>query len=98
MTEFDPAVVAAVLRHMNGEHSEDNLLIVRAFGRPQATESVMVGVDGAGGIWSVTDGTGTQDVRVAWSQPITERSDIRREIVALYEESCRHLGVVPREA
>src|SRR5690606_38892887 len=29
---FDSDVVAAILRHMNGDHSDDNLLIARAFG------------------------------------------------------------------
>ena len=28
--------------------------------------------------------------------PITERAEVRREIVALYDEACRRLGVEPR--
>ena len=28
--------------------------------------------------------------------PITERPEVRREIVALYDEACRRLGVEPR--
>ncbi|WP_286795242.1 DUF2470 domain-containing protein, partial [Microbacterium sp. UBA3394] len=28
---FDPDVQTAILRHMNGDHTDDNLLITRAF-------------------------------------------------------------------
>lgn len=28
---FDADVITAVLRHMNGDHTDDNLLIARAF-------------------------------------------------------------------
>jgi hypothetical protein len=35
-------------------------------------------------------------VRVPWSGTITERSEIRREIVVLYDRACAKLGVTPR--
>lgn len=98
MSEFEPAVVAAVTGHMNGDHPEDNLLIVRAFGHPDATASTMIGVDGDAGIWRVTDARGEHEVRVAWpGAPITERPEIRREVVALYQAACERLGIAPRE-
>ncbi|MDR2280192.1 MAG: DUF2470 domain-containing protein, partial [Gordonia sp. (in: high G+C Gram-positive bacteria)] len=37
--EFDDAVIAAVLRHMNDDHTADNLLIARAFGDADAAEA-----------------------------------------------------------
>ncbi|QKJ21312.1 DUF2470 domain-containing protein [Microbacterium hominis] len=97
--QFDATVVAAVLDHMNGDHADDNLLIARAFA-PDATISAasMTAFDGDGGRWAATlaDGT-TREIAVAWpAAPITARPEVRREIVALYDEACRRLGVEPR--
>lgn len=86
---FEPSVVEAVLAHMNDDHRDDSLRIARAFGRPDAAEAEMVGLDEAGGVWSV-DGV---ELRVAWpAAPISERAEIRREVVALHEEAERRLG------
>jgi len=83
---------------MNGDHPEDNLLIAHAFGRPEATASVMVGLDGDAGVWKVTDPSGESELRVGWpGAPISERAEIRREVVVLYKAACEKLGVEPRE-
>lgn len=96
---FDDSVVSAVLHHMNDDHRDDNLLIARAFSPgAEITASTMTGFDGSQGEWRVTlaDG-GERDLSVPWpSGPISERPEVRREIVALYDESCRRLGVEPR--
>ena len=101
---FDDAVLAAVLRHMNGDHADDNLLIARSFADADALDggaiasASMTGFDGEAGRWVATlaDGT-TVTVDVPWpGGPITERPEVRREIVALYDEACRRLGVEPR--
>ncbi|MBB2976445.1 hypothetical protein FHX49_002020 [Microbacterium endophyticum] len=95
---FDAAVQTGVLAHMNGDHSDDNLLIVRAFADSSAVGATMTDFDGAGGTWTAADAAGsTSDVRVAWPNgPISERREVRREIVALYDEACARLGVEPR--
>jgi len=83
---------------MNGDHPEDNLLIARAFGRPEARASTMIGLDGAAGVWRVTDPSGEHELRVAWpGGEISERPEVRREVVALYRAACEKLGVTPRE-
>lgn len=83
---------------MNGDHPEDNLLIARAFGRPDATASTMIGLTEQAGIWRVTGADGEQDLAVAWpGGPISERPEIRREVVVLYKTACERLGVKPRE-
>lgn len=83
---------------MNGDHREDNMLIARAFGHPGATASTMVGLDGATGVWQVTDASGQHELRVPWpGGSISERPEVRREIVALYHAACVRLGVKPRE-
>lgn len=95
---FDDSVVAAILHHMNDDHRDDNLLIVRAFGHPAAADAAMLGFDGDGGVWEVTDAAGTvTEARVAWpGGPITERPEVRREVVALYDAACHRLGLTPR--
>ncbi len=83
---------------MNGDHPEDNLLIARAYGYPEATASTMIGVTGEAGVWTVTDAAGEHELTVPWpGGAISERPEIRREVVALYKEACARLGVPARE-
>lgn len=96
---FDDAVVSAVLDHMNRDHGDDNLLITRAFsGDPGVVSATMVGFDGDGGEWLAQPAQGGERiVRVPWpGGPISERPEVRRAIVALYDEACARLGVDPR--
>lgn len=96
---FEPSVVEAVLRHMNDDHVDDNVLIVRAFGAStDAASAVMTSFDGDGGEWdAVGPGGAVEHVRVPWpGGPIAERPAVRREIVALYDAACARLGVEAR--
>ncbi|WP_028647733.1 DUF2470 domain-containing protein [Nocardiopsis sp. CNT312] len=94
---FSPSVVDAVTAHMNGDHPEDTLVICRALGDvPEATAARMTGLDGEGGDYAATvDGT-ERAVRIPWSAPLTERAQIRAEVVRMYEEACARLGLTPR--
>lgn len=95
---FDPDVVAAVLRHMNVDHAADNLLIARAFGPDAVRAATMTGFDGDGADWEAATGADAVPVRVPWpSGPITERAQVRREVVLVYREACARLGVPPRQ-
>lgn len=97
MTTFSPDIVDAILRHMNGDHTDDNLLIARAFVDPAAESATMTGLDGDGGVWDVTVGGTVRSASVAWpAGHITERGEVRREIVALYDGACAALGIEPR--
>ncbi len=96
---FDAETLAGVLGHMNSDHTDDNLLIARAFGAdPSPVAARMVTFDGDGGDWVVSSTDGAQTpLRVAWpGGAITERREVRREIVALYDEACARLGIEPR--
>ena len=94
---FDADVVAAVLHHMNSDHIDDNLVIVRAFADPSAASAVMTDLDGDGGTWTVTAADGSSaEARIDWSVPVTERSGIRREVVVLYDAACVKLGLEAR--
>lgn len=96
MSTFAPEVVGAVCAHMNDDHTEDSLRIVRAFGLPDADAAVMSGLDDEGGVWTATVGGAEVEHRVPWpAGPITERAEIRREVVALYEQACERLGLEP---
>lgn len=97
MFTFTDDIVAAVLHHMNDDHPEDNLLIARAFGSTDAWAATMIGLDGSGGSWSYLIGDDERELTVPWSSPITERPEIRREIVVLYDAACAKLGIEPRE-
>lgn len=99
MTVFPAQVVDAVLHHMNTDHLEDNLLIVRAFGGEQAVEARMTGLDEHAGLWSWADAAGGQhELTIPWpSGTISERAEIRREVVVLYRTACDRLGVEARE-
>lgn len=97
MPTFSDDIVAAVLRHMNDDHTDDSLLIVRAFGAADAESARMVGLDGESGHWEYTVGDETHQLTVPWpAGAITERPEIRHEVVALYDAACARLGVEPR--
>ncbi len=82
---------------MNGDHPEDNLLIVRAYVDDEATAATMTGFDSNEGHWHAVIKGVEKDVRVAWpTGPISERAEVRREIVSLYEGACGRLGVEAR--
>lgn len=97
---FDSDVITAVLRHMNGDHTDDNLLIARAFAGARETpitDAVMTGFDGDGGVWDVRIGDEVVELRVPWpGGPIDDRPSVRRQVVALYDAACARLGVEPR--
>jgi Protein of unknown function (DUF2470) len=81
---------------MNGPHTDDNQLIARAFGSPDAVDATMTTLDDVGGTWMYfVDGV-EAEVTVPWSMPISERIEIRREIVVVYENACGRLGLTPR--
>ncbi len=96
---FDDAALRGVLGHMNNDHIDDNVLIARAFSTvPDVVAAEMTGFDGDGGQWRVVTASGTDDtVRIPWpGGAISERHEVRREIVALYDLACARLGVTPR--
>ncbi|MGN0063446.1 MAG: DUF2470 domain-containing protein [Nocardioides sp.] len=98
VARFDDAVVTAVLAHMNDDHTDDSLDVVRAFGQPTATSARMEDLDSEAGVFvAVVDGAEVQ-VRVPWpAGPISERPEIRHQVVAVHEEAVRRLGLEPRE-
>ena len=97
MAVFSPDVVDAVLHHMNDDHIDDNVLIVRAFAGRDTKDATMHDLDENGGTWRYAFEGEEQELHIPWpAGTIGERAEIRREIVALYTASCEKLGIEPR--
>jgi putative heme iron utilization protein len=99
MAVFSEDVVAAVKRHMNVDHAEDSLLICRSLGgQPQATAAAMTGMDEHGIDFIASIGEREMTLRLPWSETLSERAQVRIEVVRMYREACEALGMEPRAA
>ncbi len=93
-----PEVVEAVMAHMNGDHAEDCVVICRALGgRPDTIAARMSGMDAEGIELRATGPHGELPVRIPFSEPLTERAQVRAEVARMYHESAAALGLPPRE-
>jgi len=81
---------------MNGDHLDDSLLISRAFGSLDAQEASMTDLDENGGTFVYSINGQTTELSVPWTAPISERAEIRREVVVMYDNACAVLGIEPR--
>ena len=89
MTAFPDDVVAAVCRHMDDDHADDALLIVRRLGgRPDATSARTTSVDGLGIDFLARTPEGELPVRVPFAEPARERADLRLAVVALHRRAA----------
>lgn len=97
-TEFPtPDVVAAITRHMNEDHPDDSVLICRSLGgQPSTTAATMTGLDADGADFTAETDAGPVDIRIPWSERLTERPQVRAEVVRMYHDACAALGVEPR--
>ncbi|WP_176611486.1 biliverdin-producing heme oxygenase [Actinomadura sp. WMMB 499] len=87
---FTPDVVAAIARHMNDDHAADSVLIVRTLGgEPDAETAVMTGLDADGADFAVRTGGRDVAVRIPWSRRLTERAEVRTEVVRMYQDARR---------
>lgn len=90
---FGPDVVAAVTSHVNDDHADACLDIVRALGpMPAATEACLEDVDAEAATFAAVAGGDVVRVRVPWARRITERAEIRTEIVALTDRATAALA------
>ena len=93
---FPPEAVEQIARHMNEDHAEDNVLIVRGLaGIAAATAARVSGVDeDAMEFAAVVDGIEVP-VRIPFGARLTERRQVRTEAARMYREACTALGVEP---
>lgn len=93
---FDDAVVTGVIAHMNGDHLDDSLDIVRAYGQPDATEVQMIDLDTEEGVWIALVEGKDHEVRVPWpGAPLSERPQLRVAVVELHTAAREKLGLEP---
>jgi len=87
---FDAQVLEAIVEHMNADHLDDSLAIVRVLGgRPAAAAATLARLDPAGVVFDVQLADGVTDtVVVAWQNVPVERADVRHELVRMTEESA----------
>jgi hypothetical protein len=82
----------AILRHMNGDHGTDNLVIVRANGAATAVAATMTEIDAIAGVWiAQLDDGAEEQVIVPWSTPLTDRRSARVQIVELHSAAQARL-------
>jgi putative heme iron utilization protein len=95
--EFPPEVVAQIARHMNHDHAEDNVLIVRGLGgAPAATAARMADMDADGMDFAAAVNGVEVPIRIPFRERLTERRQVRAEAVRMYQDACAALGVAPR--
>jgi putative heme iron utilization protein len=94
---FTPEVVGQIASHLNGDHAEDIVLIVRALGGiSSATGARMSGMDAdAIEFAAAVDGIEVP-VRIPFASRLTERQQVRVETVRMYREACAALGLEAR--
>ena len=95
---FPPDVVTQIARHMNGDHADDNVLIVRGLGgAPTATAARMSGMDADGMDFDATVDGIAVPIRIPFAERLTERRQVRAEAVRMYRDACAALGVEPHD-
>ena len=91
---FSPEVVAAVARHMNDDHADDNVVICQGLGRePGTTVATMTGMGPDGIEFAATVDGAEVPVVVPWAEPVTERAQVRLEVVRMHREASEALGL-----
>lgn len=87
---FPPDVVAAVCRHMDDDHADDGLRIVRVLGgAPDATSVRAVDVDSGGIAFLAQTPAGERRIRVPFAAPALDRPALRSAVVELHARASR---------
>jgi putative heme iron utilization protein len=85
---FTPDIIEAVLKHMNADHRGHSLDIVQVLGnQPAATAVELVGLDPAAAVYTAQVAGDSVEVRIPWSEPITERVQFRSEFARMAHEA-----------
>jgi putative heme iron utilization protein len=80
--------VAAIVGHMNADHTEAMVLLCHTFSRARETTSaVMTGIDRYGFEMSVETAAGRRPVRLAFPEPVATPDEARRALVALVKQA-----------
>jgi heme oxygenase len=92
---FEPKVIAAICHHMNTDHVADTLVICQGAGGQRGAEAArMTGFDGEGADFAAVVDGAEVPIRIDWAAPLSERAEVRPEIVRLFTESKAQLDNV----
>ena len=86
---FEPDVIEGICGYMNADSMRGNLTeIVKALSSDEAiTDAKLVGFDGDGFDVEVTGGSATT-ARFPWTRQITQRGEVREELLLLFERAA----------
>ncbi len=85
---FTPDIVEAVLKHMNTDHGGHSLEIVQTLGhQPDATAVELTALDPTAAVFTATVAGHPVEVRIHWSEPITDRPQFRTEFARMAHEA-----------
>lgn len=88
---LSPDAVAAICRHLNDDHADDCVVLCRVQGDViGATAARAVSVDPRGLDLEATVGDATRSVRIPFRDEITERRQVREQLVRLVEDARAH--------
>lgn len=87
--QFDAEIVTAISTYMNDDSMEATLGAIIERARPDLAgkRALIVGFDGDGVDFDVATDAGPERIRIDWARPITERAEVRQELLALYERA-----------
>jgi len=84
---------SGIITHMNEDHADALRMYCEAFSRSgPVPEATMTGVDRYGFEMSARTEQGPRPVRVAFSEPVTDATAVRQQMVALVKRAREQLG------
>ncbi|HKP07867.1 MAG TPA: DUF2470 domain-containing protein [Microbacterium sp.] len=93
MTVFDTETIGQISEYMNSSHGESLVHIaVAATGDTTIEAATLQTFDGSGMDLRTSSPVGESIVRVAWLTPISERFEVRAQLVALLDRALDELS------
>jgi hypothetical protein len=88
--QFEPDVIAAICNYMNDASMRANLTeIVKALSSDDdITEATMIRFDGDGFDVDIAKNGDTSVARFPWSRPVTQRGEVREQLLLLFERAA----------
>ena len=92
--EFDAETIAGVSGYMNDETMRGNLteIVKWSMKDDSILDATLTHFDGDGFDATVTRESGTETVRVPWLRDVQHRSEVREQIMALFERAVFGFG------
>jgi heme iron utilization protein len=91
LAQADPLADASagILQHMNADHQDALILLLREFGGVEAQEATMTAVDRLGFHVRMKTGDGMKGARVAFLSPVSTPAETRKMLVEMVQQARR---------